>query len=98
MSASRSPSWSPTTPLGLERDLVRVLAPDGGGAFGAKGQVYPEEIIVAALARRLRRPVRWVATRTEDTQATGQSHGDAAEVELAANRDGTLRGLRVRLR
>ena len=84
--------------LGLERDLVRVLAPDVGGAFGAKGQVYPEEIIVAALARRLRRPVRWVATRTEDTQATGQSHGDAAEVELSANRDGTLRGLRVRLR
>src|SRR5205823_5191847 len=41
---------------------------------------------------------RWVATRTEDTQATGQSHGDAAEVELSANRDGTLRGLRVRLR
>ena len=80
------------TILGLERDLVRVLAPDVGGAFGAKGQVYPEEIIVAALARRLRRPVRWVATRTEDTQATGQSHGDAAEVELAANRDGTLRG------
>jgi aerobic carbon-monoxide dehydrogenase large subunit len=85
--------------LGLERDQVRVLAPDVGGAFGAKGQVYPEEILMAVLARRLGRPVRWVATRTEDTQATGQSHGDTAEVELAANRaDGTLRGLRVRLR
>ena len=85
--------------LGLERDQVHVLAPDVGGAFGAKGQVYPEEIILAALARRLRRPVRWVATRTEDTQATGQSHGDVADVELAANRaDGSLRGLRVRLR
>jgi aerobic carbon-monoxide dehydrogenase large subunit len=85
--------------LGLDRSQVRVLAPDVGGAFGAKGQVYPEEILMAALARRLRRPVRWVATRTEDTQATGQSHGDTAEVELAANRaDGTLRGLRVRLR
>ena len=84
--------------LGLERDQVHVLAPDVGGAFGAKGQVYPEEILMAALARRLRRPVRWVATRTEDTQATGQSHGDTAEAELAANRsDGTLRGLRVRL-
>jgi carbon-monoxide dehydrogenase large subunit len=85
--------------LGLERGQVRVLAPDVGGAFGAKGQVYPEEILLAALARRLRRPVRWVATRTEDTQATGQSHGDTADVELAANRaDGRLRGLRVRLR
>jgi len=83
--------------LGLERDNIRVLAPDVGGGFGAKGQIYPEEILVAAMARRLGRPVRWVAGRTEDTQATGQSHGDVAEAELAANPDGTMRGLRVRL-
>ena len=76
---------------------MRVLAPDVGGGFGAKGQVYPEEILVAALARRLGRPVRWVATRTEDTQATAHSHGDSATAELAANADGTLRGMRVRL-
>jgi carbon-monoxide dehydrogenase large subunit len=86
------------TILGLDRAKIHVLAPDVGGAFGAKGQVYPEEILIAALAMRLRQPVRWVATRTEDTQATGQSHGDHAEAELAANRsDGTLRGLRVKL-
>jgi carbon-monoxide dehydrogenase large subunit len=85
------------TILGLDRDQVRVVANDVGGGFGAKGQIYPEEILVPALARRLRRPVRWVAARTEDTQATGQSHGDVAEAELAANADGTLRGLRVRL-
>jgi aerobic carbon-monoxide dehydrogenase large subunit len=84
--------------LGLETSQVHVVAPDVGGGFGAKGQVYPEEILVAALARRLSRPVRWVATRTEDTQVTGQSHGDLAEAELAANADGTLRGLRVRLK
>jgi carbon-monoxide dehydrogenase large subunit len=85
------------TILGLDKGKVHVLAPDVGGAFGAKGQVYPEEILLAALALRLKRPVRWVATRTEDTQATGQSHGDLAEAEIAARRDGTLRGLRVRL-
>jgi carbon-monoxide dehydrogenase large subunit len=84
--------------LGLDKENVRVLAPDVGGGFGAKGQVYPEEILVSALAKRLSRPIRWSATRTEDTQATGQSHGDMAEAELAANQDGTLRGLRVRLR
>ena len=84
--------------LGLDKATIHVLAPDVGGAFGAKGQVYPEEILLPALALKLRRPVRWVATRTEDTQATGQSHGDTAEAELAANRsDGCLRGLRVRL-
>ena len=75
--------------LGLDADRVRVIAFDVGGGFGAKGQVYPEEILVAALARRLGRPVRWVATRTEDTQATAHSHGDVAEAELAANADGT---------
>lgn len=83
--------------LGIDKAKVHVLAPDVGGAFGAKGQVYPEEILMAALALRLRRPVRWIATRSEDTQATGQSHGDVAEAEIAGNRDGTLRGLRVRL-
>lgn len=83
--------------LGLDASKVHVLAPDVGGGFGAKGQVYPEEILVASLARRLGQPVRFVATRTEDTQATGQSHGDVAEAELAANADGTLRGLRVNL-
>ena len=86
------------TILGIDKARVHVLAPDVGGAFGAKGQVYPEEILLAALALRLKRPLRWVATRTEDTQATGQSHGDMAEAEIAGNRDGTLRGLRVKLR
>jgi carbon-monoxide dehydrogenase large subunit len=84
--------------LGLDPSLVRVVATDVGGGFGAKGQIYPEEILVAALARRLRRPVRWVATRSEDTQATGQSHGDVVEAELAASVDGELRALRVRLK
>ncbi|MBV9359283.1 MAG: xanthine dehydrogenase family protein molybdopterin-binding subunit [Chloroflexi bacterium] len=84
--------------LELEPERVRVRAPDVGGGFGAKGQVYPEEILVPALARRLGRPVQWVATRTEDTLATGQSHGTAADAELAADPvDGRLRGLRIRL-
>ncbi|HEY1294242.1 MAG TPA: xanthine dehydrogenase family protein molybdopterin-binding subunit [Chloroflexota bacterium] len=86
-----------TSILHLDRDTVHVVARDVGGGFGAKGQIYPEEILVPALARRFGRPVRWVASRTEDTQASGQSHGDMADAELAANRDGTLRGLRVRL-
>ncbi len=86
------------TALGLDRRQVRVVAPDVGGGFGAKGQVYPEEILLAAVARKLQRPVRWVATRTEDTLATGQSHGDVATAELAADADGKIRGIRVRLK
>src|SRR5205823_3275202 len=51
--------------LQMDKSNIHVLAPDVGGGFGAKGQVYPEEILVAALALRLHKPVRWVATRTE---------------------------------
>ena len=83
--------------LGMERDHVRVVAGDVGGGFGPKGELYPEEALVAAAARRLGRPVRWVAGRTEDTQATAQGHGTLVDLELAAAPDGTLRGLRGRI-
>jgi aerobic carbon-monoxide dehydrogenase large subunit len=83
--------------LGMERDQVRVIATDVGGGFGPKGELYPEEALVAAAARRLGRPVRWVAGRTEDTQATAQGHGTLVDLELAAAPDGTLLGLRGRI-
>ena len=83
--------------LGLEPDRVHVLAPDVGGGFGPKGDVYPEEMIVAAVTKRLGRPARWVATRTEDTLTTAQGHGQRVDLELAAEADGRLRGLRGRM-
>jgi aerobic carbon-monoxide dehydrogenase large subunit len=83
--------------LGLEQHRVRVLAEDVGGAFGAKGMAYPEEVLVPAVARRLGRPVRWVAGRAEDTASTAHSHGGVLDLELAAGRGGELLGLRVRL-
>jgi aerobic carbon-monoxide dehydrogenase large subunit len=83
--------------LGMDKDDVRVVAADVGGGFGPKGEIYPEESLVAAAARRLRRPVRWVAGRTEDTQTTAQGHGVRLEMELAAAPDGTLRGLRGKI-
>jgi len=82
---------------GLAPDRVRVLAEDVGGGFGAKGMPYAEEGLVPLLARRLGRPVRWVAGRSEDTAATAQSHGGVLDLELAATAAGELRGLRVRL-
>ena len=83
--------------LGLEADNVRVLAEDVGGGFGAKGSVFPEEVLVALAAWRLKRPARWVATRSEDGATTAQGHGSVIELELAADSDGKLRGLRGRL-
>jgi carbon-monoxide dehydrogenase large subunit len=85
------------TILGLETEKVRVLAEDVGGGFGAKGSVYPEEVLTALAAWRLKRPVRWVASRSEDGATTAQGHGSVIELELASDRNGKLRGLRGRL-
>jgi carbon-monoxide dehydrogenase large subunit len=83
--------------LGIDQELVRVIAEDVGGGFGAKASVFPEELLAALASRRLRRPVRWVASRSEDGATTAQAHGTVLELELAANLDGKLRGIRGRV-
>ena len=83
--------------LGIDEDKVRVLAEDVGGGFGAKGSVFPEEVLTALAAWRLRRPARWVASRSEDGATTAMGHGSVIELELAAHSDGKLTGLRGRL-
>ncbi len=80
--------------LGLDKDAVHVLAHDVGGGFGPKGTVYGEEILVAFASRRVKRPVQWVASRSEDGATTVHGHGANIEIELAADADGRLRGLR----
>ena len=83
--------------LGLDSDKVRVLAEDVGGGFGAKGSVYPEEVLTALAAHRLKRPVKWVAARSEDSATTAHGHGTVLELELASDKDGKFRGLRGRV-
>lgn len=80
--------------LGLDKEKVTVLAHDVGGGFGPKGTVYGEEVLVALASRLIQRPVSWTATRSEDTATTVHAHGTRLEIELAAEHDGTLRGLR----
>jgi carbon-monoxide dehydrogenase large subunit len=83
--------------LGLGETRVRVLAEDVGGGFGAKGSAFPEEVLTALAAWRLKRPARWVASRSEDGATTAQGHGSVFDLELAASSDGKLRGVRGRL-
>jgi carbon-monoxide dehydrogenase large subunit len=83
--------------LGLDEGRVRVIAPDVGGGFGVKGGPYREEPLVAWLSRRLRRPVRWIATRQEDLLTTQHSRGAASTGALAVDADGRIRGLRARI-
>ena len=82
--------------LGLDADRVRVRAPWIGGGFGAKGGVYPEQLVAAALAHKTGRAVRWTESRRENL--LGMTHGRAQvhDVELGAKHDGTFTGLRVR--
>jgi len=83
--------------LGLDEARVRVVAPDVGGGFGVKGGPYREEPLVAWLARRLRRPVKWISTRQEDLLTTQHSRGAASTGALALDGDGRIRGLRARI-
>jgi len=76
---------------------VRVIAPDVGGGFGVKGGPYREEPLAAWLARRLRRPVKWISTRQEDLLTTQHSRGAASTGALAVDADGRIRGLRARI-
>ena len=79
--------------LGLDEERVRVIAGDVGGAFGAKLMTYPEQAIIAALARMLDRPVRWFEFRTENMVAMTHGRGHIQTVALGAMKDGTLVGL-----
>jgi carbon-monoxide dehydrogenase large subunit len=79
--------------LGLEPQVVRVTAPDVGGGFGTKGPVYPEELIVATLARRLGRPVRWTDTRQDSFVSTTHAGDQLHDVTLALGRDGQILAL-----
>ena len=80
--------------LGLQPEQIHVVADDVGGGFGPKGTVYPEEVLVGLAAWKLNRPVRWTATRSEDTATTVHAHGTILELEVAAEADGRIRGLR----
>ncbi|MGZ4302667.1 MAG: xanthine dehydrogenase family protein molybdopterin-binding subunit, partial [Gaiellaceae bacterium] len=83
--------------LGLPEDEIRVIAPDVGGGFGSKLNHYAEETLLAFLARRLGRPVKWIETRSENLAATTHGRGLLAYARMGAKRDGTLTGLDVRI-
>lgn len=82
---------------GLGQDRVRAIAPEVGGGFGAKINIYGEEYVAAAISKRLGIPVKWVEDRSEAFVATTHGRDILAYVDLAAKRDGTVVGLKLRL-
>ena len=83
--------------LGIPESSIRVLCPSVGGGFGPKMHLYPEDIVVAELARRLKRPVRWLEDRRENLLASAQARDHVNHVEVGARRDGTIVALKSTL-
>ena len=82
--------------LGADPGLIRVLAPDVGGGFGGKG-LNGEYVLVAYLARKTGKPVRWTETRTENLIALPHGRAQRIEFKIGGRRDGTVEALRLSL-
>jgi carbon-monoxide dehydrogenase large subunit len=76
--------------IGVPESKIRVIAPDVGGGFGSKLNVYAEEALVVALARRLGRPVKWTEERSENYVATIHGRDVVHELTFAATKDGKI--------
>jgi carbon-monoxide dehydrogenase large subunit len=82
---------------GVSEAKLRVVAPDVGGGFGSKLNVYAEEVMALVLAKKLGRPIKWTETRTEGYLTTIHGRDQIQDMELAADADGRLRALRATL-
>ena len=81
--------------LGIEHDDLRARVPDMGGAFGGKYSTYPEQILSAAIARDLQRPVRWIETRRENLATMYQGRDQLQRVKIGASIQGEIVAMRV---
>jgi carbon-monoxide dehydrogenase large subunit len=81
---------------GFPENNIRIIAPDIGGGFGNKVPIYPGYVCAVVASLQLGRPVKWIETRSENLQSTGFARDYHMTAELAADRDGKLRGLRVK--
>jgi aerobic carbon-monoxide dehydrogenase large subunit len=82
--------------LGLELDKVQLIEGDAGGSFGVRGEFFPEDFLAPYCARMLNRPVKWIEDRREHLLAISHARDVHCEIEIACERDGTIRGMRVR--
>jgi carbon-monoxide dehydrogenase large subunit len=83
--------------LGIPENKVRVVAPDVGGGFGAKAQMFSDEIAVVLASVKVGRPIKWISTRMEDLLATAHARGQVHSIELALEKNGRIIGLRDRI-
>ena len=82
---------------GLGQDQVRAIAPEVGGGFGCKINIYGEEYVAAAISKRLEMPIKWTEDRSEAFVATIHGRDILGYIDLAAKKDGTVLGMKLRL-
>lgn len=80
--------------IGLPENKVRVIAPEVGGGFGSKLNVYAEEALLSFISMQLHKPVKWIETRRENMSATIHGRAQSGVAELALKNDGSILGLR----
>ncbi len=83
--------------LGISEEKVRVIAPDVGGGFGSKLQIYGEEVFVAWAATKLGRPVKWIETRSESMMITHHGRDQIADVRMGVKADGTITAFHTKI-
>ena len=83
------------TVLRLPENMLRVIAPNVGGGFGVKNQLYPEEIAVAKLSQIYGMPLKWAGTRVEHFISTTHGRSQIADIEVAFDDSGKILGLRM---
>lgn len=83
--------------LGIAPSRVRVIAPDTGGGFGTKLNVYPEEVLIPWIAMQLRRPIRWVEVRSEHMLTAAQERDQVHDVEVGFDEAGRISALHNKL-
>ena len=81
--------------LGVTEESVRFIAPDVGGGFGSKNFCYTEYGLIAWISKKLRRPVKWIASRSEGFLSDHQGRDHQSEVQLALGKDGKFLALKV---
>ncbi|PWU05663.1 MAG: carbon monoxide dehydrogenase [Terriglobia bacterium] len=83
--------------FGIPENRLRVVAPEVGGGFGSKIDIYAEDMLMTFVSQRINKPVKWVESRRENFLCTIHGRGHVDYYELAAKRDGTMLGLKLKI-
>ena len=83
--------------LGLQENRLRVVTPEVGGGFGSKLNVYAEEALMGFIAMRIGKPIKWIESRRENFMCTIHGRGHVDYYEVAAKKDGTILGIKLKL-